>query len=57
MISAAECRQRATEAVQLARLAQTKDQKTELYGMARAWQTLSKHAAQYEKAVEEHRDE
>ena len=57
MISAAKCRQRATEAVQLARLAQTKDQKTALYGMARAWQTLSKHAAQYEKAVEEHRDE
>jgi hypothetical protein len=46
VISAAKCRQRATEAVQLARLAQTKDQKNALYGMARAWQTLAKHAEQ-----------
>jgi hypothetical protein len=57
VISAAECLQRAREAAQLARLVRRKEEKNALFGMARAWETLSKHVAQYDKALQERRHE
>jgi hypothetical protein len=57
VITSAECHERAKEAFGLARMAQTQEQKNALYSMGRAWETLSRHAAEYEKAIKEHRDE